>query len=175
MIYLLTRDFSFAVDHIGVHKSNYTCDWTTCARRGLPQTSRFSLISHIQSHTGEKPFDCPLPGDISESFKFICFWPKTYLECDSSFTRWDALAKHMRLQHKWLSLPDPGKGDCVVRKVTLSFPLWSLFIKLINPIFYSVAKYWIKQPPDFLTAFMTCLKQITTYLRYKYENRMSRM
>ncbi|KAF8966168.1 hypothetical protein BDZ97DRAFT_1809854 [Flammula alnicola] len=84
-------------DHIGVHKSNYTCEWTTCLRRGLPQTSRFALISHIRSHTGEKPFICPLP------------------ECDKSFTRSDALAKHMRLQHS-ISPPAPGRGGSRKRK-----------------------------------------------------------
>ncbi|KAJ7656346.1 hypothetical protein DFH06DRAFT_1199313 [Mycena polygramma] len=83
--------------HIGVHKSNYTCEWTTCQRRGLPQTSRFALISHIRSHTGEKPFTCARP------------------ECDKSFTRSDALAKHMRLQHN-ISPPAPGRGGSRKRK-----------------------------------------------------------
>ncbi|KAF8876614.1 hypothetical protein CPB84DRAFT_1795773 [Gymnopilus junonius] len=84
-------------EHIGVHKSNYTCEWTTCLRRGLPQTSRFALISHIRSHTGEKPFMC------------------TLAECDKSFTRSDALAKHMRLQHH-ISPPAPGRGGSRKRK-----------------------------------------------------------
>ncbi|KAF9267198.1 hypothetical protein L218DRAFT_856810 [Marasmius fiardii PR-910] len=84
-------------DHIGVHKSNYTCEWATCHRRGLSQTSRFALISHIRSHTGEKPFICPLP------------------ECDKSFTRSDALAKHMRLQHN-IEPPAPGRGGSRKRK-----------------------------------------------------------
>ncbi|KAH9927636.1 uncharacterized protein B0H18DRAFT_1002920 [Fomitopsis serialis] len=84
-------------DHIGVHKSNYTCEWATCPRRGIPQTSRFALISHIRSHTGEKPFVCHLP------------------ECDKSFTRSDALAKHMRIQHN-ISPPLPGRGGSRKRK-----------------------------------------------------------
>ncbi|KAJ7091568.1 hypothetical protein B0H15DRAFT_778476 [Mycena belliarum] len=84
-------------EHIGVNKSNYTCEWTTCQRRGLAQTSRFALISHIRSHTGEKPFTCARP------------------ECDKSFTRSDALAKHMRLQHN-ISPPLPGRGGSRKRK-----------------------------------------------------------
>ncbi|KAJ7722979.1 hypothetical protein B0H16DRAFT_1473124 [Mycena metata] len=83
--------------HIGVHKSNYTCEWASCQRRGLAQTSRFALISHIRSHTGEKPFTCARP------------------ECDKSFTRSDALAKHMRLQHN-ISPPLPGRGGSRKRK-----------------------------------------------------------
>ncbi|KAJ2913079.1 hypothetical protein MD484_g7330, partial [Candolleomyces efflorescens] len=84
-------------DHIGMHKSSYSCEWATCGRRGLPQTSRFALISHIRSHTGEKPFICSLA------------------ECDKSFTRSDALAKHMRQQHN-ISPPAPGRGGSRKRK-----------------------------------------------------------
>ncbi|KAL5514079.1 hypothetical protein ACEPAG_2840 [Sanghuangporus baumii] len=84
-------------DHIGMNKSNYTCEWSTCPRRGIQQASRFALISHIRAHTGEKPFTCPLP------------------ECDKSFTRSDAMAKHMRLQHN-MSPPAPGRGGSRKRK-----------------------------------------------------------
>ncbi|KAF7324654.1 INO80 complex subunit 1 [Mycena kentingensis (nom. inval.)] len=77
--------------HIGNHKATYVCEWASCQRRGLAQTSRFALISHIRSHTGEKPFTCAL------------------LECDKSFTRSDALAKHMRVQHN-IDPPLPGRS-----------------------------------------------------------------
>ncbi|KAM0755088.1 hypothetical protein T439DRAFT_322143 [Meredithblackwellia eburnea MCA 4105] len=60
----------------------YTCEWAGCPRAGKNQTSKFALVGHLRSHTGEKPFDCPRP------------------ECDKSFTRTDALQKHMRTQHK---------------------------------------------------------------------------
>lgn len=69
-------------DHFGLRRARYACEWEQCSRKGLLQPSRFALVSHMRSHTGEKPFYCTVP------------------ECDRNFTRSDALAKHLRTVHE---------------------------------------------------------------------------
>lgn len=59
----------------------YTCQWQGCPRFGIEQPSRFALISHCRTHTGEKPYFCLIP------------------ECEKHFTRSDALAKHVKGVH----------------------------------------------------------------------------
>ena len=68
--------------HIGQRQKKYSCEWEKCARKGMPHASGYALRAHMRSHTREKPFYCQLP------------------ECDRSFTRSDALAKHMRTVHE---------------------------------------------------------------------------
>ncbi|RMZ85733.1 hypothetical protein DV737_g445, partial [Chaetothyriales sp. CBS 132003] len=75
------------VQHIkGVHvvprQKKYYCQWQGCSRKGQSHNSAYALNAHMRSHTKEKPFFCTLP------------------ECDRSFTRSDALAKHMRTVHE---------------------------------------------------------------------------
>ena len=68
--------------HIGQRQKKYSCEWEGCSRKGMPHASGYALRAHMRSHTREKPFYCALP------------------ECDRSFTRSDALAKHMRTVHE---------------------------------------------------------------------------
>lgn len=75
-------------DHIAPKRARYTCEWGDCARKGTNHPSGYALKAHMRSHTKEKPFFCHLP------------------ECDRSFTRSDALAKHMRTVHE----PEPPRA-----------------------------------------------------------------
>ncbi|KAM3450211.1 hypothetical protein MY3296_006320 [Beauveria thailandica] len=68
--------------HIENRQKKYTCEWKSCPRKGMTHASGYALKAHMRSHTREKPFYCYLP------------------ECDRSFTRSDALAKHMRTVHE---------------------------------------------------------------------------
>ncbi|KAL3480250.1 hypothetical protein BJX99DRAFT_221001 [Aspergillus californicus] len=84
-------------EHVGSRQKKYSCEWSDCPRKGQTHASGYALRAHMRSHTREKPFYCALP------------------ECDRSFTRSDALAKHMRTVHETEALrpsdPVPKRHD----------------------------------------------------------------
>ncbi|KAL3460696.1 hypothetical protein BJX64DRAFT_176928 [Aspergillus heterothallicus] len=84
-------------EHVGSRQKKYSCEWSDCPRKGQTHASGYALRAHMRSHTREKPFYCSLP------------------ECDRSFTRSDALAKHMRTVHETEALrpsdPVPKRHD----------------------------------------------------------------
>lgn len=104
-------------DHIGSRQKKYSCEWADCNRKGQTHASGYALRAHMRSHTREKPFYCSLPGILpspllpSPSSLFTCAQREdgsNKIECDRSFTRSDALTKHMRTVHETEARPDKG-------------------------------------------------------------------
>ena len=76
------KELSDLVTHINeVHLNDlksgeYFCHWNGCDRATQSFHNRSSLCAHIRRHTGEKPFECSV--------------------CKSTFSRSDALSKHLK-------------------------------------------------------------------------------
>ncbi|KAG0223854.1 hypothetical protein BGW42_005512 [Actinomortierella wolfii] len=63
-------------DHIGTGKSEYRCEWEGCERNGRLFSQRQKAMRHIQTHTGDKPYQCQI--------------------CRKRFSEANIMAQHMR-------------------------------------------------------------------------------
>ncbi|KAI8359343.1 hypothetical protein B0O80DRAFT_398592 [Mortierella sp. GBAus27b] len=79
-------------DHIGMGKSEYVCQWEGCERNGRGFGQRQKAMRHIQTHTGDKPYQCQL--------------------CKKRFSEANIMAQHMRTHtgEKPFKCPEPGCG-----------------------------------------------------------------
>ncbi|KAL2911837.1 hypothetical protein HK105_208687 [Polyrhizophydium stewartii] len=44
--------------HIGNGQHSYVCEWAGCERNGRPFAQRQKIMRHVQTHTGDKPYQC---------------------------------------------------------------------------------------------------------------------
>lgn len=74
--------------------NQYICGW--CQKS---HGAKFALITHLRSHTGERPFTCPRSGQSPSPQPVGTIAESSFTECDKSLTRLDALQKHLRTVH----------------------------------------------------------------------------
>lgn len=125
---------------VGSPASKYICYWENCARYGLEQPSRFALVSHCRTHTGEKPYFCPIP------------------ECEKHFTRSDALTKHVKGVHELYSIRD--QLNVLKDKVRKGMDIEFLANHLYEDEYLKIIEhdYELQKPWWFTNEFLNILK-----------------
>ncbi|CAG8616259.1 8765_t:CDS:2 [Paraglomus brasilianum] len=63
--------------HVGSGKSKYVCYWEQCERNGRPFSQRQKVMRHMQTHTGDKPYQCN--------------------NCNKRFSEANIMTQHMRI------------------------------------------------------------------------------
>ena len=81
--------------HLDSGNPENLCLWKDCDRYEQPFHNRSSLNAHIRRHTGERPFICK--------------------KCQKSFSRSDALSKHVKTSHNEV-IGDSLTEDVVVNE-----------------------------------------------------------
>jgi uncharacterized Zn-finger protein len=137
-------------EHIKPRKI-HSCEWIGCTRKGIPLASKFALISHVRKHTGEKPFICPAP----------------VAACGKTFSRSDALAKHVKVHHPELEeqflLTSPRKKAKSEEKGELAESLaLAAFVEPAPPTYYRTPEEVCKHHENSEGA----LRILTAYERY---------
>ncbi|CAG8482354.1 3917_t:CDS:2 [Ambispora leptoticha] len=93
--------------HIGSGRSQYVCQWESCSRNGRPFNQRQKVMRHIQTHTGDKPYQCTVckkrfsePNIMTQHMRthtgerpYKCPIPG----CDREFSISGALTIHLRV------------------------------------------------------------------------------
>ncbi|KAF0345090.1 putative Krueppel protein [Gigaspora margarita] len=78
--------------HIGCGRSQYVCYWERCDRNGRPFSQRQKVMRHIQTHTGDKPYQCTI--------------------CKKRFSEANIMTQHMRTHtgERPFKCPQPNCG-----------------------------------------------------------------